>query len=176
MAHKNKSHGSGEFLREKIRKCPDSVVIENGVLLFHPENISLGNNVYVGHNTILKGYWKNEMVIGDNCWIGQMCFFHAAGGITIGKNVGIGPCVKILTSTHADELAGIPIIENPVKFDPVIIEDDCDIGIGAIIMPGVIIGEGSQIGAGAVVTKSVAPYSVAAGVPANVIRNRSKKC
>lgn len=172
MARQNKSHGTGEFLRTQLRSCPPSVVIENGVMIFHPENVSFGDNVYIGHNTILKGYWKNEMVIGDNCWIGQMCFFHSAGGITIGKNVGIGPSVKILTSAHVDESIDIPIIENPVSFNRVIIEDDCDIGIGAIIMPGVTIGKGSQIGAGAVVTKSVAPYSVASGVPAQIMRNR----
>ena len=172
MSHENKSHGTGEFQREQIRCCPSSVVIEYGVLLFHPENISFGENVYIGHNTILKGYWKNEMIIGKNCWIGQMCFFHSAGGISIGDNVGIGPCVKILTSKHLDESTDIPIIENPVSFSPVIIEDDCDIGIGAIIMPGVTIGKGSQIGAGAVVTKSIEPYSIAVGIPAHVKRFR----
>lgn len=141
-------------------------------MIFHPENVTLGDNVYVGHNTILKGYWKNEMVIGKNCWIGQMCFFHSAGGIRIGDNVGIGPCVKILTSTHQDTDVTRPIIENPVKFLEVVIEEDSDIGIGAIIMPGVTIGRGCQIGAGAVVTKSLPPYSVAVGVPAEIIRAR----
>jgi len=59
-----------------------------------------------------------------------------------------------------------------VEFAPVVIEDDCDIGVGAIVLPGVRIGRGAQIGAGAVVAEDVPPYSVAVGVPAKVTRQR----
>jgi acetyltransferase-like isoleucine patch superfamily enzyme len=55
---------------------------------------------------------------------------------------------------------------------PVVIEDDCDLGVGAIVLPGVRIGKGAQIGAGAVVVEDVPPYSVAIGVPARVTRER----
>ncbi len=142
-------------------------------MIFHPENVSLDSNVYIGHHTILKGYWRNEMTIGENTWVGQMCFFHSAGGLSIGRNVGIGPCVRIITSTHREAGIDIPILHSPVDFAPVRIEDDCDLGVGAIVLPGVTLGKGCQIGAGAVVTRSLAPYSVAAGVPARVIRIRT---
>lgn len=168
-----KSHGAGQFTLEQFKALGENVIFEPGVLVFHPENISLGTNVYIGHTTILKGYHKNEMTIGDNTWIGQGCFFHSAGGIVIGQNVGIGPHVKIITSFHKEEGIEASILFSGIEFAPVVIEEDCDIGIGAIILPGVRIGRGSQIGAGAVVTKDVAPYSVSAGVPARVLRMRN---
>ncbi len=147
-------------------------VFETGVLVFHPENITLGENVYVGHYAILKGYYKNELRIGDGTWIGQQCFFHAAGGLTIGKNVGIGPGVKIITSVHDEAGRGLAVLHSPVTFAPVVIEDDVDLGVNSIILPGVTVGKGAIVGAGAVVNKDVAPYTIVAGVPAKVLRER----
>lgn len=167
-----RSHGTGFFRREELAACGEGTVIEEGVLVFHPENVHLGANVYVGHQTMLKGYYKNELHIGDGTWIGQQCFMHAGGGIEIGRNVGIGPCVKILTSRHAEAGREVPILHSPITFMKVTIEDDADIGIGAILLPGVTIGRGAQIGAGALVTKSVPAYAVAAGNPAQVLRMR----
>jgi len=149
--------------------------MEAGVLVFHPENIVLEDNVYVGHYTILKGYYKNQIVIGAGTWIGQQCFLHGAGRIRIGKNVGIGPGVKIITSAHAEEFEDKPILHNPIEFAPVIIQDGADIGIGAIILMGVTVGRNAQIGAGAVVTRNIPPSAVCAGVPGKVIRMRSDK-
>jgi acetyltransferase-like isoleucine patch superfamily enzyme len=148
-------------------------VFEPGVLVFHPENIELGSNIYVGHNTILKGYYKNSLIVGDNTWIGQNCFFHSAGGIKIGNNVGIAPHVKILTSFHREQGIEIPILFSEIELQAVSIEDGCDVGIGSIILPGVQIGKGVQIGAGAVVTKDIPDYAVAFGVPAQVVRFRN---
>jgi acetyltransferase-like isoleucine patch superfamily enzyme len=167
-----RSHGDGSFALENFARLGAGVVFERGVLVFHPENIELGNEVYVGHYTILKGYYKNKMVIGDGTWIGQQCFFHSAGGITVGHNVGIGPAVKILTSSHSLDDVTRPILRSPIEFAPVVVDDDTDIGVGAIPLPGVRVGRGVQIGAGAVVTADVPDYAVAAGVPARVVRVR----
>ena len=167
-----KSHGSGEIDRSAFRRCPESAVIEPGALVFHPENVSLGDGVYVGHYTILKGYYKNALTIGDRVWIGQAAFLHAAGGITIGDDVGIGPHVKILTSTHAEAGREQPIMEGELELLPVVIEAGADIGIGAILLPGVTVGRGAQVGAGAVVTSDVPAYAVVAGNPARVLRSR----
>lgn len=167
-----KSHGTGSFSPSQFAKLGQGVVFETGVLVFHPENITLGNDVYVGHYTILKGYHKNTMAIGDGTWIGQQCFFHSAGGITIGNNVGIGPGVKILTSTHELDHLDKPILHSPIRTAAVTIESDSDIGVGALILPGVRIGRGSQVGAGAVVASDVPDYAVFAGNPAKLLRMR----
>lgn len=168
----HKSHGTGEFKNSQFAKLGENVVFETGVLVFHPENIEIGDNVYVGHNTILKGYFQNKMIIGSGTWIGQQCFFHSAGGLTIGQNVGIGPSVNIITSKHVEDGLDKPILHSPIEVAPVVIEDDCDIGVNATILPGVKIGKGAQVGAGAVVTQSVDDYTVVAGVPAKVIKLR----
>ena len=167
-----KSHGDGKLDTGKIRKLGKNVIFETGALVIHPENIEISDNVYIGHYAILKAYHKNTMKIGENSWIGQQCFFHSAGGITIGKNVGIGPKVTIITSQHREEELDKPLIWCDQELEEVIIEDDCDIGTGAIILPGVRIGKGSVVGAGAVVTKDVPPYTIVAGVPAKILRKR----
>src|SRR5438132_456948 len=96
-----RSHGTGRFRREELAHCPESVILEEGVLIFHPDRVFLGEEVYVGHGAVLKGYYKNELRIGRGSWVGQGAFLHAAGGIDIAEEVGIGPKVMILTSHHA---------------------------------------------------------------------------
>jgi acetyltransferase-like isoleucine patch superfamily enzyme len=169
---RNRSHGSGDFQPHQLATLGADCVFEAGVLVFHPENVHLGRNVYVGHQTILKGYYKNTLVVGDETWIGQQCFFHAGGGIRIGARVGIGPGVKILTSAHREAGRELPIFNAPVEFRAVVIEDDADIGVGAILLPGVTIGRGAQVGAGSVVTHDVPAYQVVAGNPARFLRER----
>lgn len=166
------SEGTGNFELTDFKSVGSNVVLESGVLVFHPKNIVIGNNVYIGHNSILKGYYKNEMIIDDHTWIGQGCYFHSAGGIKIGKSVGIGPMVKIITSFHETIEPELPVLYHNLVFKEVRIDDGCDIGIGAIIMPGVKIGEGAVIGAGAVVTENIPSFCIAAGVPAKVIKRR----
>jgi len=168
------SHGSGQFDRSRFSRIGKGVVIEPGVLVFHPENIEIGDDVYIGHYTILEGYHSGGMVIGSGTWIGPQCFFHSAGRLVIGSSVGIGPGVKIITSFHAEEGKSKPILHSRIEFAPVTVENDVDVGTGAIILPGVTIGRGAQVGAGAVVTRDVPAYAVVAGVPARVGRTRAQ--
>lgn len=169
---RHRSHGSGHFEPGQLAQCGPDCVFEADVLIFHPENVYLGRNVYVGHRSILKGYYKNTLRIGDETWIGQMCFMHSAGGLSIGERVGIGPGVMMITSTH-DELgrAHAPL-DSPVTFAAITIESEVNIGMGAIILPGVTIGRGARVGAGAVVTENVEPYAIVAGSPARLLRHR----
>lgn len=172
MASLYQSHGKGIFDRGQFAAIGDNVVIERGVYVFHPENIRIGSNVYIGHQTILKGYYKNQLVIEDGAWIGQQCFFHSAGGLVIEAGAGIGPAVKVISSYHSDPGRDRPIMAGELVFAPVRIGRYSDIGTGATILPGVNIGEGTQVGAGAVVAQDTPAYSVVAGVPARVLRMR----
>lgn len=166
------SHGDGRFDRSDFRAIGEHVVFEDGVRVWHPETISLGENVYVGHDAMLKGYYKGELAIGDDTWLGQGVFLHSAGRITIGQRVGVGPFVKMLTSFHAEAGRDVSILAAPLEFAPIVVEDDSDLGVGAILLPGVTVGRGAQVGAGAVVTRHVPPYAVVAGNPARVLRTR----
>ncbi|MDW8247511.1 MAG: acyltransferase [Sandaracinaceae bacterium] len=169
------SHGSGRFREEELGSLGPGAVFEEGVLIFHPENVHVGARVYVGHYAILKGYYKNTLRIGDESWIGPQAFLHAAGGLEIGKKVGIGPGVKIFTSYHEEDHLDIPVLEAPLVFKKVVIEDEADIGVGAIVLPGVQVGRGAIVGAGAVVTRDVPPYAIVAGNPARLLRYRQGK-
>jgi len=166
------SHSTGEFSVSQFARLGRDVVFETGVLVFHPENIEIGDEVYVGHQAILKGYHKNRMTIGAGTWIGQQCFFHSAGGLTIGRDVGIGPGVRIVTSSHRLDQVDRAILRSDVEFAPVAIGDGSDIGVSAVILPGVRIGCGVQVGAGAVVTANVEDYAIVAGVPARPVGRR----
>lgn len=168
-----RSHGDGRFDESQLAQCGQGCVFEDGCLVFHPENIHLGSHVYVGHLAMLKGYYRNTMEIGDGTWIGQYAFLHSAGGLIIGKHVGVGPAVKIFTSSHRDVGRDTPILHAPLDFAAVEIEDGADLGVGAIVLPGVRIGRGAQVGAGSVVTRDVPEYTVVAGNPARVLKERA---
>ena len=168
------SHGDGKPEWNLFKKIGEHVILEADVMVFHPESISIGSNVYIGHRTILKGYYKNEMFIDEGTWIGQSCFFHSGGGIKIGKSVGIAPCVKILTSCHLSDDLGQPVLHNPLVFKKVQIGNGADIGVGSIILPGITVGDGAIIGAGSIVTKSVPEYSIVAGNPARILGFRKE--
>lgn len=172
MKRAPRSHGTGQFKLDNLAFLGERVIIEKGVLIFHPEVVHIEDGVYVGHQTILKGYYLNSMKIGAGTWIGQQCFFHSAGGLIIEEDVGIGPGVKILTSTHDDPGRGRPIMAGKLALNGVVIGAGSDIGVGVTILPGVHIGKGVQVGAGAVVTSDLPDFSVALGVPAKVIRFR----
>lgn len=97
--------------------------------------------------------------------------------ITIGNNVWVTRGVMLLC--HQRDLSqyevGKPVMDCELVYKPIVIKNGAHIGIGAIIMPGVTIDEGAVIGAGAVVTKDIPAYSVAAGVPARVIKCFTKE-
>ncbi len=167
-----RSEGPGTNDLRLLKSCGKNVIVEDGVRIFHPENIELGDNIYLGHDTILKGYYNSVISIGSNTWIGQQCFIHGAGGVEIGENVGIGPGVKIHAAKHKELGTDIPILFSGLEYARIIIGSDCNIGIGAVILPGVNIGRGSKIGANAVVNKNIPEFSVAVGVSAKVIKSR----
>lgn len=86
--------------------------------------------------------------------------------------VRIGLRANIITNNHVFSDRQRPIMEQGVVCAPVTIEDDVWIGVNVTILPGVTVGKGSVLGAGAVVTKDVKPFTVVAGVPAKVMGRR----
>lgn len=166
------SHGDGVLKKNQFKKIGGHVIFEKDVKIFHPENIEIGTNVYIGHGAYLKGYYKNYLTIGSNVWIGQGSFLHAGGGIEIADGVGIGPFVKILTLQHIEKDRDLPVLYTEQEYEKVILEYGVDLGIGSIVLPGVTIGRNSIVGAGSVVTKDIPPFSVAVGSPARIIRQR----
>ena len=106
--------------------------------------------------------------IGSHTTINRRCYLDGRGGLRIGNNVNISPEVYLLSLTHDFQDPKFP----PVPME-VVIEDYVWIGARAMILPGVKLSQGCVVGAGAVVTKDVPPYTIVAGVPAKKIGMRS---
>ena len=104
--------------------------------------------------------------VGKEVFINFGCTFLDQGGITIEDGVFIGPEAKILTEGHPEQ----PTLRHTLQTEPVVIRRNAWIGAGAMILPGITVGENAIVAAGAVVTKDVPDNAVVAGVPAKVLR------
>lgn len=110
--------------------------------------------------------YGSHIEIGENCYINFNCNFVDDTKIIIGNRVMFGPAVTIATVGHPIN----PNYRGYMYADTVKIEDNCWIGAGSVICPGVTIGENSVIGAGSIVTKDIPSNSVAVGNPCRVLR------
>ncbi|HMA34622.1 MAG TPA: sugar O-acetyltransferase [Chloroflexia bacterium] len=110
--------------------------------------------------------YGTNIELGDFCYINFNCNFVDDGKIIIGNKVMFGPAVTIATVGHPIN----PHYREYMYTDPVRIEDNCWVGAGSIICPGVTIGANSVIGAGSVVAKDIPANSVAVGNPCRVLR------
>jgi acetyltransferase-like isoleucine patch superfamily enzyme len=124
-------------------------------------------------STILMGSTfdvARNLCMGDHSVINQECRLDTRGGITIGANVSISASVVILTADHdvnSDDFA--------YRSKPVTIEDYVFVGTRAMILPGVKLGRGCVVAAGAVVTKDVPENTIVAGTPAREIGTRNSR-
>lgn len=112
--------------------------------------------------------------VGRNFNINRGVNIYARGGVKIGDYVLIGPNVIIASSQHRYNIRGLPILFQGHEKQQVVIGNDVWIGANAVILPGVTVGDGAIIGAGAVVTVDVEPYSIVGGVPACKIGERNQ--
>ena len=144
---------------------------------FGIDGITLGDRVTVGsYSSLMASTVVREpgqgITIGDNTAVGIRNTIWGQGGVVIGNDCLLGPDVFIVSENHTFDSRSAPILTQRGTRDPVIIGDDCWLGAGVKVMPGVTIGDGAVIGAGAVVTKSVPAYAIAAGIPARVMGTR----
>lgn len=105
--------------------------------------------------------------VGREVFVNFGCTFLDQGGITLEEGVFIGPGVKLLTEYHPEQ----PELRHNLSVKPVRIRRNAWLGAGAVVLPGVTVGENAIVGAGAVVTRDVADNTVVAGIPARFIRN-----
>ena len=157
--------------RAVARKFGNGVRIGPGVGFKHLETFEIGDGVFIGAQAYVQGRFDGITKIGNHVWIGPQAYFDARQ-LIIGDHVGWGPGAKVLGSSHTGLPVDRPIIETDLEIRPVQVEAWADIGTGAILLPGVTVGKGAIIGAGAVVTRDVAPFSIVAGVPARFLRWR----
>ena len=157
--------------RAVARRCGHGLRVGSGVGFKHLETFEIGNGVFIGDQSYIQGRFDGTCIIGHHSWIGPMSYFDARDMI-LEERVGWGPGAKVLGSTHTGLPVDVPITQTDLEIKPVRVEMWADIGTNAVILPGVTVGKGSIVGAGAVVTKDVTPFSIVAGVPARFVRWR----
>lgn len=130
----------------------------------------IGRGVKIWRDVWVDDYRK--LVIGDSVSIGKSAMLQSIGGITIGNHVMIAHGSQLVSAGHH-----IPEDTESMRFSglaaaPIVIEDNAWIGAGAIVLPGVRVGHGAVVAAGAVVTKAVEANTIVGGIPAKVISRR----
>ncbi len=170
-----------KWIRKQFKCVGEGTDIHRIENLSHPERISLGNRVYVGHHCVLETFTKSrdqvfhpEITIGDGTRLGDYCHLGAIAFIHIGKNVLTGRFVLVNDHSHGSTLDlgndSKPFERPLVTKGGITIGDNVWLGDKVSVLSGVTIGEGAIIGANSVVTKDVPAHSFAAGCPARVIK------
>lgn len=181
-----------------LLKADGLPLIEHNVRLLSPGNISLGKNVYLDANVYLNALpggitigagtslmhgvifhvfnYRNlpqaGIWVGRNCFFGEYTCIRGQGGVRIGDGVYTGTQVQIAAVNHVFSDPDKYIKDQGITAEGITIEDDVWLASNAVVVDGVTIGKGSVVGAGAVVNKSLPPYSVAVGVPAKIVKDR----
>ncbi|MFH1904444.1 MAG: acyltransferase [bacterium] len=187
-----------EYYRTQLRHIGRNVKIGCGVKITNPQYISFGDNVQIGNDCVLiastekgitlddgarlkygvyldaetpdKGYIK----IGKRVYIGTGCCLHGHEGLEIRDDALLAQNITITPYSHKFDDPDKAIYSQGGYQRKVTIGRDCYIGMNVCVIYSADVGEGSVVGAGSVVTKTIPPYSVAVGVPARVIRKRGK--
>jgi len=131
--------------KSKMKACGSNVKLRPGVRVYFPENVVLGDHIVLNYDTIVMGQ----------------------GGVTIGDFCVLGPKSMLVTVTHQAET----LYYGNAVYQPITLATNVWIGAGAILLPGISVGENSVVGAGSVVTRDVEPNSVVAGVPAKKLKS-----
>lgn len=133
-------------------------------------DVRIGAETSVMPHVIIRAGGSRKVRIGSHCSLNPyVCVF---GGATIGNHVRIATHVVIVPMQHRFDRTDVPIHGQGVTSKGVVIEDDVWIGMNVSILDGVRVGRGAVVGAGAVVTKDVAPEAIVVGNPARVLRYR----
>ncbi len=179
-----------------LKNAPGLVLIGKKVTIRNPQDISVGDKFVAEDYSEIQGLSKQGIVIGDHVTVGRFamirpsgyygreigiglrvgnhsnigayCYIGCSGGIEIGENVLMSPNVNLYAENHNFARPDIPMKEQGVTWEPIMVEDDCWLASGSTVLAGVRIGRGAIVAAGAVVTKDVPPYAIVGGVPASV--------
>ncbi|MDD3827063.1 MAG: acyltransferase [Anaerolineae bacterium] len=186
----------GRTYRAVLGAAGPGCFVEQNVRLMVPRRIFLGRRVMIGEGCFLDAntpqgrielqddVWlsrgslivagESEVVVGPVTYVGHRCLMYGHAGIRIGRDVLLANDVQLICGNHTFARRDVPIRAQPTEGKPIVVEDDVWLGASAIVLGGVTIGRGSVVGAGSVVTRSLPPYSIARGVPAQIVGVRGE--
>ncbi|MFQ6082101.1 MAG: DapH/DapD/GlmU-related protein [Candidatus Aminicenantia bacterium] len=183
-----------------FKKVGKGVIFGRSITIRHPQKIVIGNNTFIDDNVVLdaKGKENEGIIIGDNVYIGRNAILSCKEGsiylddycnisancsllsetkISLGKYCFLaGHCYLVAGGNHSFEDLTRPIMFQPsISKGGITIGEDVWLGASVTVLDGVNIGQGSVVGAGAVVINSLPEYSISVGIPAKKIKNRGVK-
>ena len=175
-------HVYSEWIKHEFQSCGSNCVFGGFSILCGAKHIHLGSNLYIGKDVVWEVYdefrgqtFTPVLSFGDGSSFGDGGHITCINRVTVGNGVRIGRKVFITDNSHgASERALLdtaPNLRPLVSKGPVVIDDYAWIGEMACILPGVKIGRGAIVGANAVVTHDVPPYTLVAGNPAHVVKS-----
>ncbi len=185
--------------KKLFKSTGGGIILGKGIVLRHPKKVTLGNRVAIDDYVLIdaSGAGEDGIFLDDDVIISRNCVIQGKiGGVSIGKKTDLG-CNTILSSSggisignsvliagncyigggrYITDRLDIPMMEQGVfTRGTITIQDDVWLGASAVVLDGVKIGKGCIVGAGAVVTKDLPDYAIAAGVPAKIIKMRTSE-
>jgi acetyltransferase-like isoleucine patch superfamily enzyme len=185
-------------MRIRLLRVPGAgrdIHVERSALLSYPRRMRIDNGVRIGRNVALRANSgvdpairlgagcllqdgavlnasEGHIEVGERTWVGPYVVIYGNGGVTLGRDVMIAAhsCLTSVGHGHAD--LSLPMMRQPIDVAPIVVEDDVWVGMNCTILPGVRIGRGAIVAAGALVRRDVAPFDIVGGVPARVIGKR----
>lgn len=158
-----------EATLKRFKAIGNNVHFDDNIFVYQPEQVSIGDNVTFYYGVCFQS-------AGDGIVIGSGSHFAPYGvlygPLEIGRDCCVAAHVVFAAIGHQYDDPEQSFASRPGIAKKIVVEDNVWIGANAVIIQGVRIGTGSIVGAGAVVTKDVEPYSVVGGVPARLIRKR----
>lgn len=146
--------------------------IGTGVDFTAPGNMSLADGVRIGRHCILTAQ-NGELVMHERAAVSANVHLGADDGrIEIGPRTAIGTGTVLRAANHRVDRVDVPMMDQGHVPGEIVLDEDVWVGANCVIVAGVHVGKGAVVGAGAVVTKDVAPYAIVGGVPARVIGRR----
>ena len=168
---------SAELQGLGLRSCGRDVRISRDARIYGASAVSIGDHVRIDDFTVISG--REAVRIGRNVHIAQFCGLYGGAGLELEDFSGLSSRVAIYT--QSDDYSGeamtnptVPTRFRAVKAGPVRVGRHAIIGSGAVVMPGVSLGDGSAVGALSLVTRDVKAWTIVAGVPARLLKTRSQ--
>lgn len=167
------------FYKPILKQMGKNVLIDVGVFLYGIKNISIGDYVWIDTGCRIEAM-LGEVKIGKRVHIAPYAIVSAREPVIIKDYAAVGAGAKIYANSErpygGKRMSGPMIPEEYKAFHSkkIVLEKDCCVGTGSVLLPGAYIGEGAVVGANTVVTKKIDPYTIVAGASARILGKRAK--